>query len=225
MKPDAIKRTIADGVNQKLIAYAGKAANGQYDPFLFEPDSGVDESDIEISDEMVILRANDAILVRAPARLTRIEIRPLQAAVRPDESITFTATRFDQHGRPMDGSPVRWSASGGTIDEQGRFEADDKGDFRIEATCESLTGTAMVRVDEEVIDSLPPQGFGWKGSVPPQKWMNFYTKVLSRFATSPGLKMEVTFRVAPGEAVTEAKIEEAKVALRELGLSEDSRPI
>ncbi len=60
LKPDAIKRTIADGVNQKLIAYAGKTASGQYDPFIFEPDTGVDENDIEISDEMVILRAKDA---------------------------------------------------------------------------------------------------------------------------------------------------------------------
>ncbi len=33
LKPDAIKRTIADGINQKLIAYAGKTPSGQYDPF------------------------------------------------------------------------------------------------------------------------------------------------------------------------------------------------
>ena len=37
LKPDAIKKTIADGVNQKLIAYAGKTASGQYEPFIFEP--------------------------------------------------------------------------------------------------------------------------------------------------------------------------------------------
>jgi hypothetical protein len=29
LKPDAIKRTIADGINQKLIAYAGKTATGR----------------------------------------------------------------------------------------------------------------------------------------------------------------------------------------------------
>src|SRR5437764_2144892 len=28
---------------------------------------------------------------------------------------------------------------------------------------------------------------GWQGDVPPQKWMNFYTKVLSKFATQGGL--------------------------------------
>jgi hypothetical protein len=220
LKPDAIKRTIADGINQKLIAYAGKTPNGQYAPFLFEPDTGVDENDIEISDDMIILRAKDAVLLREPPRLTRIEMRPLGATVRPGESITFTATRFDQHGRPMDGSPMHWSASGGAIDDQGRFVAEDAGGYRIQTTCESLTGLVDVRVDERIIDPPPLQGFGWKGSVPPQKWMNFYTKVLSRFASYPGLKLEVSFRVAPGEEVTEAKIEEAKAALRELGLNE-----
>ncbi len=32
LKPDAIKRTIADGVNQKLIAYAGKTSSGPMIP-------------------------------------------------------------------------------------------------------------------------------------------------------------------------------------------------
>ena len=174
---------------------------------------------------MVILRAKDAILLREPARLTRIEVRPQSATVRPGESIAFTATCVDQHGRPMDGGTVHWSASGGAIDDQGRFTAEDKGDYRIQATCESLTGTAEVRVAEGIIVPPPPQSFGWKGSVPPQKWMNFYTKVLSRFATYPGLKLEVSFQVPPGEELTEAKIEEAKAALRELGLADEARPI
>jgi hypothetical protein len=64
-------------------------------------------------------------------------------------------------------------------------------------------------------------GFQWTGDVSPQKWMNFYTKVLSRFATGGGLKLTVTVDVAPSEGTTSAKIEETKVALRELGLSED----
>lgn len=67
-------------------------------------------------------------------------------------------------------------------------------------------------------------GFQWTGDVSPQKWMNFYTKVLSRFATGGGLKLTVTVDVAPPEGTTSAKIEETKVALRELGLSEEVKP-
>ena len=32
----------------------------------------------------------------------------------------------------------------------------------------------------------------WTGEVTPQKWMNFYTKVLSRFAAGKGLKLTVS---------------------------------
>jgi len=64
-------------------------------------------------------------------------------------------------------------------------------------------------------------GFSWTGEVSPQKWMNFYTKVLSRFATGGGLKLTVTVDVAPAGGTTVSKAEETKIALRELGLPED----
>jgi hypothetical protein len=63
-------------------------------------------------------------------------------------------------------------------------------------------------------------GFRWTGEISPQKWMNFYTKVLSRFATAGGLKLTVTVDVEPPSGVTMSKIDETKVALRELGLPE-----
>jgi hypothetical protein len=51
--------------------------------------------------------------------------------------------------------------------------------------------------------------------------MNFSTKGPSRFASTPGLKPEVSFEVPPSEGATEARREETKAALRELGLVED----
>jgi hypothetical protein len=51
--------------------------------------------------------------------------------------------------------------------------------------------------------------------------MNFYTKVLSRFATAGGLKLTVTVDVDPPGGTTISKVEETKVALRELGLPEN----
>ncbi len=61
----------------------------------------------------------------------------------------------------------------------------------------------------------------WAGEVPPQKWMNFYTKVLSKFANSKGLKISINFQVASNDGVSKQKLEETKNALRELGLSDD----
>jgi hypothetical protein len=50
--------------------------------------------------------------------------------------------------------------------------------------------------------------------------MSFYPEVLSRFASTPGLKLTVSFEVPVGEQTNEAKIEEARNALRELGLDD-----
>ena len=77
--------------------------------------------------------------------------------------------------------------------------------------------------------SVPPAGttpdivpgFRWIGDIAPQKWMNFYTKVLARFAAAKGLKLSLTVDVEPEGGVSKAKIKELKVALRELGMSED----
>ncbi len=51
--------------------------------------------------------------------------------------------------------------------------------------------------------------------------MNFYTKVLSKFAAGKGLKLTVTVEAAPEGGVTKQQTEETKTALRELGLNDD----
>lgn len=61
----------------------------------------------------------------------------------------------------------------------------------------------------------------WRGDVPPQKWMNFYTKVLSKFAAQNGLTIGLNVQIAPEGGVSNQKVDEIKVALRELGLSDD----
>ena len=71
----------------------------------------------------------------------------------------------------------------------------------------------------------PPTGgrarLGWSGDVPPPKWMNFYMKVLARFATDPSLKLTVTVDVEPTGGLSPQRVEEVKAALRELGLGDD----
>lgn len=64
-------------------------------------------------------------------------------------------------------------------------------------------------------------GLSWTGEVPAQKWMNFYTKVLSKFATGKGLKLKVTIDVRPDDGLSPHKVEDTRLALRELGLPDD----
>ena len=51
--------------------------------------------------------------------------------------------------------------------------------------------------------------------------MNFYTKVLSKYATDKSLKLKVSFDTAPDSGISNEKLEETKSALRELGLNLD----
>jgi hypothetical protein len=51
--------------------------------------------------------------------------------------------------------------------------------------------------------------------------MNFYTKVLSRFATGEGLTLTVSVQFAPPGGIKTSTAEETRDALRELGLNED----
>jgi hypothetical protein len=63
-------------------------------------------------------------------------------------------------------------------------------------------------------------GVRWSGEVPPQKWMNFYTKVLSRYTATPGLKLTVAVEVSPSDGLSQQSLEEMRSALRELGLDD-----
>jgi hypothetical protein len=60
----------------------------------------------------------------------------------------------------------------------------------------------------------------WNGDVPPRKWMNFYTKVLSKFAAGANLKLTLRVEVALAEGISPQKVDETKVTLRELGLKD-----
>ena len=68
-------------------------------------------------------------------------------------------------------------------------------------------------------------GITWSGEVEPRQWMNFSTKVLSRFAGEPGLTVRVDLEAFPPEGVSQQKVEETKAALKELGLSEQVQEV
>ena len=70
-------------------------------------------------------------------------------------------------------------------------------------------------------EQLTFASMAWTGEIPPQKWMKFYTAVLSKFAANKGLKLKLTVQVQPDDGLSKQKLEETKAALRELGLSDD----
>lgn len=66
-----------------------------------------------------------------------------------------------------------------------------------------------------------PPSMTWTGEITAKKWMNFYMKVLSRFASDRGLKLTVRFEVTQEGGISKQKVDETKAALRELGLNDD----
>lgn len=167
LNPDAIKDTVVRGVENGMIAYVGKKADGTYAPFHWQ--TSVAAVDVEISDETFLVTKETAAAYEA------------QKKAAPPPGPTPPGLVPPGPGASVPVLPVQQPPPG----------------------------------------PLSAPFLKWKGEVPPQKWMNFYTKVLSKFSTGAGLKLTLCVEVAPPEGVSNQKIEETKVALRELGLSDE----
>ncbi|MBW8076998.1 MAG: DUF499 domain-containing protein [Gallionella sp.] len=172
LNPDALKETIARGVQGGVIAYVGKGSGDKYQPFYFERTIAVE--DIEISDEAFLITGDAArAYLDGLAKTAEAPSPPEAPLVEPDSPA---------HG-----------------------------------------GMASTHPQSELTEQPQPQvtpGFKWAGDVPPQKWMNFYTKVLAKYATSGALSLHVEVKVAPTSGVTLQDLQEVRAALRDLGLND-----
>jgi len=228
LDPETIKDTISRGVGSGIIAYVGKT-NGTYNPFYYG--ISVPPTEIEISDDMYIITGEEARRHIEPPKLTRLEVTPSNICIEPSKNHGFLVKGFDQHNRPLDINKVYWSADGGVIDEKGIFKAGDvEGTYKITASIGALAATAEIVISKEVKKPFSPEPepakdtykkLSWQGEIQPQKWMNFYTKVLSKYAPGNGFKLTLKIEIAPSEGVSKQKAEDTKVALRELGLDDN----
>jgi hypothetical protein len=223
LKPTSLKRTIADGVTQGILGYARKDSTGQLKLERFG--ESLTELEVELSDDAFILKEEDARKLMEPPRLTRLSIRPSHANLKPGERQAFSLEAFDQYGQSFQVSELRWSGTGGDIGGDGVYVAGaDAGFFGVNVVADTVEVSVDVRISSETTPPPPTSSLGtitWRGRVSPQKWMTFYTKVLSRFANTPGLQLEVSFEVPTGADQAKSKGDETRTALRELGLPED----
>ena len=226
---DAIKRTIADGVSQGILGYAVKDDRGKTKLQSFE--SSMADNEVEISDDVFILRAEDAKKLLEPPKLATLQLRPESATVAIGEKVSFSCFGKDQYDQQLNIAEVNWTAKGGMIAEDGVFTANDAGLFTVHASSDSTEAIAEVRVVEkpapaEAGSEAPPAPVGkrlvhWQGQVPPQKWMNFYTKVLSKLASSSDLTLTVKFEVPLDQDEAESRREDSRSGLKELELDDD----
>jgi len=89
----------------------------------------------------------------------------------------------------------------------------------------STQGTSINDVQDRIIEEENEEKkfsmLRWIGKVTPQKWMNFYMKVLTPFINKSTLNLKVEFEIKSEEGISEQKISQIKTALRELGLPDD----
>jgi len=226
-----VKRSIADGVTEGLIGYARESPTGGVTLEKFK--ESMPEADVEIADDVFILKAEDARKLLDPPKLAQVKISPEYVTVIVGEKATFSAEGLDQYGQPFKIGSVDWESTGGTIGGEGEFSAGaDAGAFVVKARTGNVEGSAQVRVAKLLVPKPGEEGgrvevgqpvLRWSGSIPPQKWMNFYTKVVSRYASDPKLRLTVTFEVPVAGEEAAGREQDARTALRELGLSEDAR--
>jgi hypothetical protein len=173
---ESIKDSIARGVENGMLGYVGKKADGSYEPFHWK--SSLLTQDVEISDDVFLIPRDIAEAYKAG--------RGTPTPVAGGSPATATP-----------GEPLPPLGSGGVAGPTTTMPGD--------SVAPSTT-------------SIPRMV--WSGDVPHQKWMNFYTKVLSKFAATAGMTITLRVEVAPSEGISSQKLDETKVALRELGLND-----
>ncbi len=238
LEPDTIKRTIADGVTSNLFGYASKDSTGNFKLECFG--ESLLEQQVEISDDVYILRAEDAKRLLEPPRLENLLLQPSNIEIRPGDHVTFKLSGLDQYGQSYPIDNATWTAPECTIKSDGSFKASDTpGLYLVNVQVNGVQAEAKVNVRQpsvstntvtdnhnNISDGDSPPGYAekkikWSGVIPPRKWMNFYTKVITKLSSSPGLKVQVTLEASGEDANASAKIEDIKSALKELGLDED----
>jgi hypothetical protein len=65
----------------------------------------------------------------------------------------------------------------------------------------------------------------WSGEVSWRKWQNFYMKVVSQFANQSGQTVTLTVKLEVNQeaGLSQQQIDEVRLALRELGLTDEVR--
>lgn len=230
-KPDSIKTTISRGVENGILAYVGKQG-AKYEPFFFQV--SLLASDVEISDDVFILTAEDARKNIEPRKLTSLKIVPPSVTLEPKKTYSFIAKGYDQHNDEINIDKVDWKTSHGTITETGVLTVEEtEGVYKVTASSNGISATSTVTVQKkdeakqptpETLTPISPAGktkISWSGQIDTKKWNVFYTKVLAKFASNPNLKITVKFEVEEESPNAEQKKEETKTALREMGLDEN----
>jgi hypothetical protein len=220
---DTIRQTIADGVQARHFGYARREADGRL--VLERFGDALLPHEVELADDTLLVRADQAQRMLEPPRLTVLKVQPAQITVAPGVLTTFTVSGLDQYGHSFPVNDVQWRGPDGVLCD-GSFQSGDvTGSFTVTAHAGGLQSQAYIHVMRpEAADRSGEKGseagvIRWSGAVPPLKWTQFYNKVLSRLASAESVALTVTLEAKVPEAETAARTGELENALVDLGLT------
>jgi hypothetical protein len=133
-----------------------------------------------------------------------------------DEMFIVTAETAEAYRRRL--------TEGAAAEETSPPEAGETGGQQLEGNGKS--GTAELFPEERLGgreaggSKTGSSAISWRGEVPAQKWMNFYTRVITKLGVSNRLKLTVNVEYKFADVTTKQKINDVKSALRELGLND-----
>jgi len=226
LKQDSIKSTISKGVSNGFLAYVGKSGD-KYDPFYFS--ESIAAEDIEISEEMFIIKAEEAKINIEPRSLKTIEIIPSDAKIEPSGIMSFSSKGYDQHGDEIEFDNPEWTVSDGEVTDYGKVTApSNEGVIKLTVSCDEINTSVQINIEKTERPGPGPspdpepttkKTYAWNGQIDPSKWMIFYTKVLTKVVGKKGFKISVGFNI-DDESLTDQKIDEIKGAIKEMGLDD-----
>ncbi|TAL70497.1 MAG: ATP-binding protein [Bacteroidetes bacterium] len=226
LNAERLKETISRGVSGGVFAYIGKTSDIHYEPLYFETDLNANE--IEFSDEMFIIQADEARKHIEPPILTYLEIVPSYVTITKGQKFSFSAKGKDQYGQQCEIPKVTWNATGGIIENNGLFTSGkDEGEFLVFAEANGIKSDARVTILEqkkpgsETKQPLGKNVINWEGEIPYLKWMNFYQKIIAKYAGTSIIKIGVSLEIENKSKFSEQTIDDIKAALKELGLNDD----
>lgn len=203
---------VLDGRGKELSGYRIEwMANGGIIDNQGRFHAGQEKGDFPVTASVGDIKASARVKVIGPAKLNRLVIYSSSRIISPGGSTSLSVKGIDDTNQEVPVGHVTWTTTGGSIDDQGEFRAGEKeGEFSITAVSGGVSETISIIVQEKVVQ--------WEGEIPYQKWMNFYSKVLSKFAVRKRLKLIVGIEV---RGISEEEEAEMRISLRELGLDDD----
>ena len=96
------------------------------------------------------------ITIQRPPTLAKITVSPAQVSLRVGTQQAFTAAGEDSNGQPIALSAITWSATNGSIDQNGLYTAPAAaGNATIRAESGGISGTASVQIVQNAPPSAP----------------------------------------------------------------------